>query len=652
METTDNNTNAPAEGKNNKGEGKRKPNNRRGKTPSKRPKGEGGNVCFSWAKNGTCQRGDGCKFLHQDNSGGDAVSNNDNGGGKGRQPRNQGNRGPARKDSMEIDNDDGNNTNNNNNRNGNNNNRNRNGRRNNNGRNTNTNASESAGEDANMPEADTNTLTEADAAPMATKNHITDKRFADLPISAESRRAMKDVFKYEFMTVVQAETLPVILKGGDCLAKAKTGTGKTLAFCIPAVELLVQQQKHKKPLDISCLIISPTRELAFQISKEAEKLVTFQKNITVVCVVGGTSIGKDHRALKNGIQILVATPGRLLDHLGNTSVGLVNRLANLSTLVLDEVDQLLDMGFRPDVERILAYLEPSSETRQTLLFSATVPDTITKIAMRPEYSFVNTVSEDEEQTHMHVQQEAMVSSQADQVHALAGLLAREASQEPYKVICFFTTARLTGFMAELFNSVKGATKFGTILEIHSRKSQSARQKASDQFRKSRNAILFTSDVTARGMDYDNVTAVLQVGFTERDQYIHRLGRTARAGKSGHGVVLMAPYEKNHMMKKELQDLPMQESACPPLSPELQAAMDGALRNVSQNNSLRESAEQAYRAWLGYYNGNLRKAGWDKKTLVQEANQWAKDIGLKEQPKLLKKTVGKMGLKGVPGLLLE
>lgn len=179
-----------------------------------------------------------------------------------------------------------------------------------------------------------------DGFPSTAKLHITTQRFADLPISDESRRAMKSVFKYEFMTQVQDATLPYILKGGDCLAKAKTGTGKTLGFLIPTIEHLAQNNGRKGKKDaseIGCLCISPTRELAFQISAEAEKLLTFHKDIRVVTVVGGTPIGKDVKALKGSVDVLVATPGRLLDHMQNS--GVAERMANLKVLIMDEVSR-------------------------------------------------------------------------------------------------------------------------------------------------------------------------------------------------------------------------------------------------------------------------------------------------------------------------
>jgi ATP-dependent RNA helicase MSS116 len=487
--------------------------------------------------------------------------------------------------------------------------------------------------------------------------HITEKRFADLQISAESRRAMAEVFGYEFMTAVQAETLPLILQENkDCLAKAKTGTGKTLAFMIPTIEKIIasMSQKGKPRSDICCLVISPTRELAQQIGTESEKLLSFHKSHLrkVVVCVGGTNKNKDMKALSGTTPIVVATPGRLLDHLQTSD--LAQRMARLDTLIFDEADQLLDMGFRPDIERILRLLQPSRQTRQTLLFSATIPSSVSEIAgiaMRPDYNFVDTVGEESEQTHLHVQQQLMVAPQAMQIDALANILNRETSTgKNYKIIVFFTTARLTGFMAEIFNSVKNQTGYD-VLEIHSRKSQKQRERASEEFRKRKNAVMFSSDVTARGMDYPDVSFVLQVGLTDRSQYIHRLGRTARAGKDGKGGLLLADYERDYMVKKELSDMPLELIPVPSTDKAVSAAVQ-AIRNVSSKRDLTVSAEQAYRAWLGYYNGQLKKVKWDKKTLVQQANMWGKEIGLSRQPSLQKKTIGKMGLRGTPGLIIE
>jgi len=205
-------------------------------------------------------------------------------------------------------------------------------------------------------------------------------------------------------------------------------------------------------------------------------------------------------------------------------------------------------------------------------------------------------------------------------------------------------------MAVLFNTIKKQTGYD-VLEIHSRKSQKQRERASDEFRKRKKAIMFSSDVTARGMDYPDVSFVLQVGLTDRSQYIHRLGRTARAGKSGKGGLLLTDYEKDYMVKKELSDMPLELIPVPNSDKATLATSEG-IENVRKIDDLRIAAEQAYRAWLGYYNGHLKKVKWDKKTLVRQANMWGKEVGLTEQPSLQKRTIGKMGLKGVPGLKIE
>lgn len=616
-------------------------------------------ICRFFAS-GNCDRGDACKFLHEnENPKADAtnkITKNNNGNKNGNDRKHKINNNNSNADASDRKKNSDRATNK----------KQKNG---NNATESNVKTEEGSSDKTNSSENKSNG---------GGKVHITETRFADLDdhICIESRRALAEAFKYEFMTTVQAQTLPVILdsqKKVDVLAKAKTGTGKTLGFLIPAVEKLLLSAKEKRNNgSIGCLVISPTRELAYQISKEGETLTSFHKNpkINVLVCVGGTNVNKDRQVLKQGkVNILVATPGRLLDHLQNQDLKLAQKMSTLEVLVLDEADQLLDMGFRPDIERVLNLLKPSKQTRQTLLFSATVPKSVSEIAsiaLKPAYEFIDTVGEDEEQTHVHVRQEVMVPTSSKegsggsghkQVRAIASILSREikasTTSNPCKIIVFFTTARMTGFMAELFNSASHATKFPTVLEIHSRKSQAVRQRASERFRSSKtNAILFSSDVSARGMDYPGVTFVLQVGLTERAQYIHRLGRTARAGNEGLGTLLLAPYEHKFMTQKTLSDMPLESVDVPELDSDLNQTIDGALLGVDGNKALKESAKQAYRAWLGYYNGQLKKVGWNKQQLVKEANQWALDVGLREQPSLLKKTVGKMGLKGTPGLRLE
>jgi ATP-dependent RNA helicase MSS116 len=392
----------------------------------------------------------------------------------------------------------------------------------------------------------------APAQPAARLAHLTDSTFASLPISDPSKRAILEVLGFQFMTEVQAATLPVVLRGEDVLAKAKTGTGKTIAFLLPAVEAL--HRSPPKGKDISVLVLSPTRELASQIAKEAESLLTFHPFKSQV-VYGGTNINAERSRMNNGrCDVLVATPGRLIDHLEN-SQGLSQRLQGIKALILDEADQLLEMGFRPAIEKILKFLP---RDRQTLLFSATMPGSVHQVAglaLRPKYAFVDTVPAEDAATNVQVHQ-SWVEVPFDQTLLAVRTILRAATAVPgHKVIVFCTTARFTQYMAALMEAAGLPT-----LEIHSRKSQAAREKASAAFRAAPQAVLLTSDVSARGVDYPDVTLVLQLGQpSSREQYIHRLGRTARAGKAGQGVLLLAPFE-TQFVARELKG----ERALPPL----------------------------------------------------------------------------------------
>lgn len=237
------------------------------------------------------------------------------------------------------------------------------------------------------------------------------------------------------------------------LARAKTGTGKTLAFLIPSVEMLARLQPPPRPGAISVLIISPTRELATQIQKEAQSVLTHH-SFKAQVVYGGTNINAERtRVQRERCDFLIATPGRLTDHIEN-SPGFRDRLAGLRVLTLDEADQLLDMGFRKDIEKILAVLP---KQRQTLLFSATMPPevrTVAGLALRRDHAFVDTVGEEATHTHEHVRQTAMVAPMEAQLgvllHTLRRLVAEDADA---KVIVFFCTARATQFHAELFNTL-------------------------------------------------------------------------------------------------------------------------------------------------------------------------------------------------------
>ena len=448
------------------------------------------------------------------------------------------------------------------------------------------------------------------------------------------------MLQYELMTMVQEASLPACLSGRDVLARAKTGTGKTLAFLIPSIERLARAPGGVAAGGVHVMVLSPTRELAMQIANEAEALLTHH-TLASQCVYGGTNMRSEQtRMATRRCDILVATPGRLVDHIQNTP-GFAQRLKHVCVAVLDEADQLLDMGFRDSLDKIIAALPP---TRQTLLFSATLPPSVRAIAtaaLKRDHVFVDTVGDDAQQTNTQVRQCVMVAPFEAQIPALVHLVRHAASVPNHKVLAFFPTARATQFHAELLNIM------GTpVLEIHSRKSQSQRERASAAFRAASSAILFSSDVSARGVDYPDVTAVIQVGApTDRSQYIHRLGRTARAGKQGDGVLLLAPFDT--YVLRELSDLPITPVDFVPPSPVLATEVARGLAAVDP-----QTAAQCYGAWLGEKNGSLRKLNWDKVTLVRWANAYSLTLGCRSPPPLPRKTVGKMGLKGVPGLIVE
>lgn len=324
---------------------------------------------------------------------------------------------------------------------------------------------------------------------------------------------------------------------------------------------------------------------------------------------------------------------------------------------MDEADRLLDMGFKPAIDQILRSLPPK-DNRQTLLFSATIPPAVIQIAknaLRTGYATIDTTglaADDSGSTHLHVHQELVVAPFQDFIFAVGAAIQEEIARsgDGYKIIVFFTTARVTGYMAELF-TIAGLN----IVEMHSRKSQSYREKASDKFRTGKNILMFSSDVTARGMDYPGVTFVLQVGLTDKEQYIHRLGRTARAGKEGKGMILLSDFEERHMTR-ELRELPLHRvpfERIHRIMDQYKSNFEAALGRYLSNPEAVRSSEQAYIAWLGFYNSNLKRVGFDRAMVVEMANRFAAEVMmLQHQPAILKKTVGKMGLKGVPGLRLE
>lgn len=366
------------------------------------------------------------------------------------------------------------------------------------------------------------------------------------------------------------------------IAQAKTGTGKTLGFLIPTIQRIIQNdpqlgertrgRNRARPDDIRAIIISPTRELAEQIAVEAKKVTENTGLITQIAVGGTQKKMMLLKAQREGCHILVGTPGRLHDILSDPYSGI--KAPKLRALVMDEADRLLDDGFTREIEEIKKYLpDPEEVERQNMMFSATVARSVVDLVrrtLRPGFHFAKCVSEDEVPTHERVPQKLVELAGFENI--MPSLyefvtkqleLARSGESRPFKAIVYFNSTAEVNLASAVFFKLGGGFKRDSSLsglrafEIHSKLTQGQRTRASDDFRNTKSGILFSSDVTARGMDFPNVTHVIQVGLPrDRESYIHRLGRTGRAGKEGEGWLLVTPFDAQEV-RRRLRGLPLQ-----------------------------------------------------------------------------------------------
>jgi ATP-dependent RNA helicase RhlE len=332
-------------------------------------------------------------------------------------------------------------------------------------------------------------------------------------------------------TPIQRQAIPVILSGSDLIGCAATGTGKTAAFLLPMLQRL-----SAKPSDgVRALILAPTRELASQIAENL-KILDAKRKATSVTIVGGASMNKQRVALRRGVVIAIATPGRLLDHIESRTID----LSRVETLVLDEADRMLDMGFLPAIRSIIKRLPAE---RQTLLFSATMPPPIEQIARehmrRPRVVEVNPRNK----AAVTVKQTAYPVASESKMTLLLHLLEREQCS---RALVFTRTRR----GAERLSLALAATG-SRVDRIHADRSQPQREAALRGFKDGRCRVLVATDIAARGIDVDLVTHVINfdVPATAED-YVHRIGRTGRAGNAGHAITLLTPVDELLMLEIE------------------------------------------------------------------------------------------------------
>ncbi len=445
--------------------------------------------------------------------------------------------------------------------------------------------------------------------------------FADLGLAEPLLRALAAA-NYTVPTPIQARTIPLLLQGRDVLGIAQTGTGKTAAFALPVLQHLAAENRRAEPRSPRALVLAPTRELAVQIARSFD---TYGRGLglRLGMVIGGLGFGRQIETLNRGVDILVATPGRLLDLMSQGHA----RLGNVSFFVLDEADRMFDMGFIKDVRRISASV---AKQRQTLMFSATMPPDVAKLAAEVLRNPERVEIAPQGRTVEKVDQRVYFVNSAAKRSLLAHLLADEALE---RVIVFTRTKRGANRVAEALED------HGVVSEaIHGNKSQNARQKALDNFSRGRARVLVATDLASRGIDVQGVTHVINYELpADAESYVHRIGRTARAGASGIAISFCDGSERGQLKSIERltsqrlavvstpanEDLP----AAPPMRPRAEReANDNAERDEREGRFRRGPQRGAQRGHAGNghgggHHGGGHHRGGQRRDQAPAEHQW-------------------------------
>lgn len=353
--------------------------------------------------------------------------------------------------------------------------------------------------------------------PLKEERHL--KKFETMNLFAPLQQALAEQ-NYQQPTPIQFKTIPPAIEGLDILGCAQTGTGKTAAFALPILDYIGHEQPPAKPNRPTALVLAPTRELAIQI---ADSFRTYGKHMRFhqALVYGGVGQGEQIKALRRGVNVLIATPGRLLDLMDQGHVD----LSDIEIFVLDEADRMLDMGFMPALKRIIATLP---RQRQSLFFSATLPPKIRQLAATLLFNPVSVTVTGRSTTVERIEQSIRFVQRENKLTSLSGLLAGDGVD---RAIVFTRTKHgANGLAKKLDREGIRATA------IHGNKTQNARQRALDAFRKKHVTVLVATDVAARGIDIDGVSHVINYDMpVDPESYVHRIGRTARAGAEGKAI---------------------------------------------------------------------------------------------------------------------
>ncbi|OBA17383.1 uncharacterized protein OGAPODRAFT_85757, partial [Ogataea polymorpha] len=421
------------------------------------------------------------------------------------------------------------------------------------------------------------------------------------------------------MTEVQARTIPPLLAGKDVLGAAKTGSGKTLAFLIPAIELLYSL-KFKPRNGAGAIVITPTRELALQIFGVARELMAHHSQ-TLGILIGGANRRQEAEKLAKGVNLIIATPGRLLDHLQNTK-GFIFK--NLKTLIIDEADRILEIGFEDEMKQIVKILP--NEKRQSMLFSATQTtkvEDLARVSLNKAPLYINVHQDRETSTADGLEQGYVVCDSDKRFLLLFSFLKRNLKK---KVIVFLSSCNCVKYYSELLNYIDLP-----VLDLHGKQKQQKRTNTFFEFCNAKQGILICTDVAARGLDIPEVDWIIQFDPPDdpRD-YIHRVGRTARGSKGkGKSLMFLTPSELGFLRYLKAAKVPLNEYEFPANKI---ANVQSQLEQLVKNNYwLHQSAKDGYRAYLQAYASHHLKTVYqvDKLDLVKVG----KSFGFPVPPKV-------------------
>lgn len=469
------------------------------------------------------------------------------------------------------------------------------------------------GEDASKDQAHA----EATADDLKNKPAALRQPFTEAGLSDQTLKSL-EAMGFKTMTEVQARTIPPLMAGKDVLGAAQTGSGKTLAFLIPIVEML-SRLKFKPRNGTGAIVISPTRELALQIFGVAKELMA-NHHQTFGILMGGANRRAEADKLQKGVNLIVATPGRLLDHLQNTK-GFV--FSNLKTFCIDEADRILEIGFEDEMRQIVRILP--NENRQSMLFSATqttkVQD-LARISLRPGPLYINVHADLAASTVAKLEQGYVVCPSEGRFLLLFTFLKRNANK---KCIVFMSSCNSVKYHSELLNYIDVP-----VLDLHGKQKQQKRTSTFFEFCNAPKGTLLCTDVAARGLDIPKVDWIIQFDPPDdpRD-YIHRVGRTARAGKAGKSLLFLLPSELGFLRFLKVAKVPLNEYSFPKSKV---ANVQGQLEKlISSNYYLHQSALEGYRSYLQAYGSYSLKRIFDVHSLDLAAVGRA--FGFKVPPKV-------------------